>query len=121
MSVYHFHSSRRHFPPALLAAREASEASRRWEEEPARAAAEAAVNVRQELAVEERLPRLPCTPILQEVQQHLLSKRAQKVRVLCIFIYCYISILIIMKYLFNTVTNTFVKKEVNTSYIFSVV
>lgn len=121
MSVYHFHPSKRHLPPALLAAREASEASKRREEEAARAAAEAAENVRQELTVEERLPRLTCTPILQEVQQHLLSKQAQKVRVFCIFIYCYISILIFHTYYgayFQDRDNYIGQQEANTTNCF---
>lgn len=80
MSVYHFHPSRRHLPVAMTATRSTSAASRGSIEDAAEVAVEIAEDVRQELAVESRRPRLTCFPVLQQGQQYLKSKRAQKVR-----------------------------------------
>lgn len=79
MSVYHFHPSRRHLPVALAATRSTSAAST-GVEEAAEVIVEVIEDVRQELVVENRMPRLTCWPVLQHEQQYLKSNRAQKVK-----------------------------------------
>lgn len=85
MSVYHFHPSRRHLPVAMTATRSTSAASRGSAEDAAEVVVEVAEGVRQELVVENRMPRLACLPVLQQGQQYLKSKRAQKVTFLILY------------------------------------
>lgn len=85
MSVYHFHPSRRHLPVAMTATRSTSAASRSSVEN-AGEVVEVGEDVRQELVVENRRPRLTCLPVLQQGQQYLKSKRAQKVNLHAIII-----------------------------------
>lgn len=64
---------------AMAATRSTSAASRGSVEGPAEVPVEVVEEVRQESVVDNRRPRLICLPVLQQGQQCLKSKRAQKV------------------------------------------